>query len=97
MFSPNDDGKNDFFTPLPGWRYVKDVDIKIYDRWGVLMFKTDDPNVLWDGKNQSTKQVCTDGTYFYVCTVNEIHIDGIKPRLIKGFVQVIKENPNPAR
>lgn len=97
VFSPNGDGKNDFFTPLPNWRYVKDVEIKIYDRWGVLMFATDDPNVLWDGKNQSTKQECTDGTYFYVCTVNEIRIDGIKPRLIKGFVQVIKEGSNPAQ
>ena len=97
VFTPNGDGKNDFFTPLPNWRYVKDVEIKIYDRWGVLMFATDDPNVLWDGKNQDTKKECTDGTYFYVCTVNEIHIDGIQPRLLKGFVQIIKESPNPAQ
>ncbi len=97
VFTPNGDDKNDFFTPLPNWRFVKDVDIKIYDRWGLLMFSTNDPNVLWDGKSKDTKVECTDGTYFYICTVNEIRIDGIKPRILKGFVQVIKENPNPAQ
>ncbi len=97
VFTPNGDNKNDFFTPLPKWRYVKDVDIKIFDRWGLLMFATDDPEVLWDGKNQDTKVECTDGTYFYVCIVNEIRIDGIKPRVLKGFVQLIKEGENPAK
>ncbi len=97
VFTPNNDGKNDFFTPLPGWRFVKDVDIKIYDRWGLLMFATDNPEVLWNGTSQDTKQSCTDGTYFFVCTVNEIRIDGIKPRVLKGFVQLIKEGSNPAQ
>ena len=97
VFTPNGDGKNDLFTPLPNWRFVKDVDIKIYDRWGLLMFETNDPNVLWDGTNKDTKGKCTDGTYFYVCTVNEIRIDGIRPRILKGFVQLINEGSNPAQ
>ncbi len=95
VFSPNDDGKNDHFNPLPGYHFVKNVDIKIYDRWGLLMFATDDPNILWDGKNQNTKKDCPDGVYFYVCTVNEIHVSGIKPRILKGFVHLLKEGSNP--
>lgn len=97
VFTPNADGKNDNFIPLPNWRYVKDVDIKIYDRWGLLMFTTDDPKVVWDGKNQDSKKECSDGTYFYVCIVNEIRIDGIKPRVLKGFVQLIREGKNPTQ
>lgn len=95
VFTPNGDGKNDLFTPLPDYRYVKDVDIKIYDRWGLLMFETDNPDVLWDGKNRDTKKECPDGVYFYICTVNEIRVTGIKPRLLKGFVHLIKEGSNP--
>ncbi len=95
VFTPNLDGKNDLFTPLPNWRFVKDIDIKIYDRWGLLMFATDDPFVLWDGTNQENKKECSDGTYFYVCVVNEIRIDGIQPRVLKGFVQLIREGKNP--
>ena len=54
-------------------------------------------SVLWDGTNKDTKGKCTDGTYFYVCTVNEIRIDGIRPRILKGFVQLINEGSNPAQ
>ncbi len=97
VFTPNGDGQNDLFTPLPNYRFVKDVDIKIYDRWGLEMFETKNPDVLWDGKNQETKKMCTDGTYFYVCTVNEIRVDGIKPRIIKGFVQLIQDKTKPTR
>ena len=92
VFTPNGDGINDFFTPLPDYRFVKNIDIKIFDRWGLQLFETNDPNILWDGKNYyQSKKLCPDGTYFYICTVNEIRIDGIQPRVLKGFVQLIQE------
>ena len=94
VFTPNDDHQNDRFTALLPYRFVKDIDIKIYDRWGVLMFETTDPYVMWDGGNQYTKKPCTDGTYYYLCIVNEIRVDGIKPRVLKGFIQLIQSKPN---
>ena len=90
VFTPNGDGVNDLFIPLP-YRYVKDIDIKIFDRWGLLMFETTNPAILWDGKNKSTKTMCSDGTYFYICIINEIRVDGIKPHILKGFVQLIQD------
>ncbi len=90
VFTPNGDGHNDFFKPLP-YRYVRDIDIKIYNRWGLLMFETSNPDIGWDGKNKSTKRACSDGSYFYICIVNEILIDGIKPRILKGFIQIIQD------
>ncbi|MCW3083559.1 MAG: hypothetical protein JWP12_925 [Bacteroidetes bacterium] len=95
VFTPNNDNINDLFIPLP-YRYVKDIDIKIYDRWGLLMFESTDPNILWNGKSQDTKQPCVDGTYYYICKVNEIHVEGIRQRVLKGFVQLIntKNGPN---
>jgi gliding motility-associated-like protein len=94
VFTPNGDNVNDLFTALP-YRYVKNVDIKIYDRWGLLMFETTDPDVKWDGKNKDTKKTCSDGTYFYLCTVNEIRVEGIKPRILKGFIQLINTKTTP--
>ena len=96
VFTPNGDNVNDLFTPLPNYRFVKDVDIKIFDRWGLLLFQTNDPDVLWDGKNQQSKKLCSDGTYFYLCTVDEIRVDGIKPRILKGFVQLIQDKTKPS-
>ncbi len=94
VFTPNGDGQNDLFIPLP-YRYIKDIDIKIYNRWGQLIFETTNPDILWDGKNKNTKKICSDGTYFYICLVNEIRIDGFKPRILKGFVQLIMDKNLP--
>lgn len=94
VFTPNGDNINDLFIPLP-YRYVKDIDIKIYDRWGLLMFETTDPNILWDGKSKDSKKQCTDGTYYYVCTVNEIHVEGIIQNVLRGFIQLINTKTGP--
>lgn len=96
VFTPNGDGVNDLFIPLP-YRYIKDIDIKIYDRWGLLMFETTDARILWDGKNKDTKLACSDGTYYYVCVVNEIRVEGIKQRVLKGFIQLINTKNPPNR
>lgn len=87
VFTPNGDNVNDHFIPFP-YQYIKDVDIKIYDRWGTLVFETKDPALLWDGRDMTTSKLCTDGVYYYTCIVNEIHLEGIVPRELKGFVHL---------
>jgi gliding motility-associated-like protein len=87
VFTPNADNINDLFIPFP-YHYIKDVDIKIYDRWGTLVFQTTDPNLNWDGRDMTTNKLCTDGVYYYTATVNEIHLTGIVPRQLKGFVHL---------
>lgn len=84
VFTPNADGTNDFFIPFP-YQYIESIDIKIYDRWGVLVFETKDPALNWDGHDRTTGKLCTDGVYYYTCTVNEIRLQGIVPRKISGF------------
>jgi len=88
VFTPGTDGMNDFFKPFP-YRFVESVEIKIYSRWGNLVFETTNPDVMWDGKNQKGGKLSSDGVYFYTCLVNEIYLDGIKPRIIKGFVHLM--------
>ncbi|MFN5183842.1 MAG: gliding motility-associated C-terminal domain-containing protein [Bacteroidota bacterium] len=84
----NGDGINDFFIPVKN-KYIKSVELKIYDRWGTLVFETENPAVNWDGKNIKNSLNCVNGTYFYTCTVNEIWLSGIKSRDIKGWLQII--------
>jgi gliding motility-associated-like protein len=60
-FSPNNDGKNDaFFLPNGGFRQL---DIRIFNRWGQLMFESSDPNFRWDGTFQG--QAVPEGVYIY--------------------------------
>lgn len=91
VFTPNGDGKNDLFHPFP-YSYVESVDITIYDRWGLVMFKTTDPDVNWNGKLNNTGNECPDGVYFYICKVNEIYLSGIVPVTLKGYFQLLR-NP----
>ncbi len=86
----NSDGVNDFFKPIKN-KFIKDIDLKVYNRWGVLVFETTDPKIMWDGTIVKTKQLCVDGTYFYVCQVNEIRVKGIKQRYLKGFLQIFNK------
>jgi gliding motility-associated-like protein len=88
VFTPNGDNNNEFFHPFP-YRFVKDIDIRIFDRWGVLMFRTNDPDIKWDGKNKENNKQVPEGVYYYVCIVNEIRLQGIVPREISGFVHVL--------
>jgi gliding motility-associated-like protein len=46
-FTPNGDGINDFFV-IRGVD-IKDFQLFIFDRWGLLIFETDDMNAHWDG------------------------------------------------
>jgi gliding motility-associated-like protein len=89
VFTPNGDGINDFFIPFP-YKYVKDIDLHIYNRWGQIVFSTTDPDINWDGTDQTSKKLLSDGVYFYVCIVNEIRLKGIQPRPLKGFVQLLQ-------
>jgi gliding motility-associated-like protein len=88
VFTPGNDGQNDIFMPFP-YRFVDDINIEIFNRWGNLVYKTSNPDVLWDGTNQTNKKDCPDGTYYYVCTINEICLEGTSPRIIKGFITLI--------
>lgn len=48
LFSPNGDGRNDILYVRTFGRF-KDIDFKLYNRWGKLVFHTKDENIGWDG------------------------------------------------
>lgn len=63
VFTPNGDGKNDYFM-LSGEPDIcyDSLNVKIYNRWGLMVYESNDPYFKWDGKNKSGKD-CTAGTY----------------------------------
>ena len=49
-FTPNGDGRNDIFIPVfNDTLKIKDYNLEIYDRFGVQVFQSNNPNVGWDG------------------------------------------------
>ncbi len=54
-FTPNNDGLNDYLYPLNGFS-VDELDFRVYNRWGQLVFATRDWNRKWDGKYMGQPQ-----------------------------------------
>lgn len=79
VFTPNNDGKNDFFKmpnlPNENCKYLfRQIDI--YNRWGRRVFRSKDRNFEWDGGDG------TPGIYYY-------HVD-FKSITYKGTVTLLK-------
>lgn len=86
VFSPNGDGVNEDFMFISSSN-LKTVHIIIVNRWGNLVFESNDINFKWNGKNQNSGQACSDGTYFY-----KIDIEGLnnKKYFEQGFVTLTR-------
>jgi len=93
VFSPNGDGINDIYRPLRT-SYVERVDMKIYNRWGILVFETEDPDINWDGKISSSDRLVAPGVYYYVCDVYEYRLTGIEVYALTGFIYVYSGEDN---
>ncbi len=89
VFTPNGDERNDLFVPFP-YSSVEKIDMQIVNRWGNLVFKTEDPNIKWDGKIQGTNQAVSDGVYYYICDVYELTLNGTIKRTLRGSITVIR-------
>ena len=91
-FTPNGDGDNEVFKPI-NLRFIAKVDFKVFNRWGQLVFQTEDPLLNWDGKN-TKGDVLADGTYFYTCQVFEQRVSGetLSPKILNGYIEMIRGN-----
>ena len=63
-FSPNNDDSNDFFGLLP--INISTLSMRIFNRWGELIYETNDINKGWDGTYKG--QPCQMDNYIYYAT-----------------------------
>ena len=81
VFTPNYDGLNDVFKIT--YSGVTEVQLNIYDRWGLQLFETTLINQSWDGRTESGEP-CSEGTYYYV-----LKAKGEKEsKEIRGFIEL---------
>jgi gliding motility-associated-like protein len=82
-FSPNGDGENDILYVRGA--AIKTMDLKIYNRWGQLVFETTKQEIGWDGTFNGQPQPIE--AYGYVLQVS--FIDGTS-RLLKGNITLLR-------
>lgn len=75
-FSPNGDGVNDTFRPvLEGFEEDKYL-LSIYDRWGSLVFQSDDPEQPWLGQVDEGGYYPTSQVFHFTLSVAPISTSG---------------------
>jgi len=69
-FSPNGDGRNDEFK-IPGFTKFKQYNMRIFNRWGELVFESKDPSKGWDGKYNNDLVMA--GNYGYYIEIIDLN------------------------
>jgi gliding motility-associated-like protein len=94
VFTPNKDGVNDTYVPI-NQRYVQDVVMDVYNRWGKRVFHSTDKKLGWNGADSDSGEMVTDGVYFYTITVNTIRLTGIVPESFSGTITILDGDAQP--
>ncbi|MCE9540495.1 MAG: PKD domain-containing protein, partial [Bacteroidetes bacterium] len=69
VFTPDGDGINDFFTGKGV--YIKEFEMSIFDRWGNLIYRSDDISKPWDGKANGGTEMAQGDAYVYTIKVKD--------------------------
>ncbi len=86
-FSPNFDGINDEFKTFTDCE-LANFDLKVFDRWGSLIFETTDPREGWDGTFEGKKM--SDDVYIWYAEYTVVENLIPRPIFVKGDVSILK-------
>ncbi len=84
LFTPNGDGKNDAVF-VRGWGIKALLEFRIFNRWGEMVFETNDVNQGWDGTYKGEMQ----NTETFMFTVRTISFNN-EILSKKGFIKLIR-------
>ena len=91
LFSPNGDNNNDLLH-IYGWS-VDEIDFRVYDRWGELIFQSTNPNIStpgsptwgWDGTFKGVEL----NSAVFVYTLEVTYMDG-REQVQHGNITLIR-------
>lgn len=86
VFTPNNDGINDIFSNLVD--NAASMRLEILNRWGLLVFQTDNAEIGWNGKDQNSGNDSPEGVYFYKLTITD---KANQTETHQNFVQLIRQ------
>ena len=84
IFTPNGDGVNDYFVI----KNAKDwnINLQVFNRWGNDVYKADNYQNNWDGKNKGNP--LADGVYFYI--INAKGLFSGREKEYKGSLTIMR-------
>lgn len=76
IFSPNNDGVNDFF--FLDCKDLKEFSITIVNEKNAVVFVSNDPNFKWDGIDYKSSEMVPEGNYGYIVFAVDVNNNPIK-------------------
>jgi len=83
VFTPNDDAINDFFQIRTNG--IDTYLFSVYTRSGILIYRSESPVILWDGRSFSG-QIMTQGIYYYMVEKKT----GDTSKNLKGMIYLLR-------
>lgn len=83
-FTPNDNDINETF--IPKCSFVDDFQMKVFDRWGNLVFETNDINVGWNGKTKKGTDALPDVYVYSIKCIDTL----LKKHAYRGVVTLVR-------
>jgi len=88
-FTPNTDGRNELFKPsIRGESLIQTYEFKIFNRWGDVLFETNDINEGWYGEVDGGEYFAIDAVYSWLVKI--LPNNGQEPFEQTGHVTVIR-------
>lgn len=69
VFTPNGDGVNDYF--FLETKNLSEFSISILNKNNQVVYRSEDSNFHWDGRNIHTNEMVAEGTYFYIVVAKD--------------------------
>ena len=85
-FTPNNDGVNDVLQTFTA--YITDYEFRIYNRWGEVIFHTNNPEQKWDGTYKGT--IYPSMLYPYIVVYKSESFPERGPETKRGSVLLIR-------
>ncbi|MFM1771395.1 MAG: hypothetical protein RLZZ71_537 [Bacteroidota bacterium] len=88
-FTPNVDGRNEIFKPsIRGESMIQTYEFKIFNRWGDVLFQTNDINEGWYGEVDGGEYFAIDAVYSWLIKI--LPNNGQEPFEQTGHVTIIR-------
>ena len=86
-FTPNGDGNNEMFMGRGFVAGMQNFEMTIWNRWGEMLYRTNDPESGWNGSKNNSGEVLPNGVYVYVVHYLTPRGDPIR---LEGFATLVK-------
>jgi gliding motility-associated-like protein len=89
-FTPDNDGVNDAFLPLGAGFEGGSYQFSVFNRWGEVVFQSDNPEEAWAGENNQKNGLhfVPDGVYGYSVQAQGFH--DLTPTVLRGTVTIVR-------